>query len=213
MIDISLPLQAGMVQYPGDPAFARRVTAEIGSGGSPCRLSSFSLSAHAGTHVDAPAHFLPDGARLDELPVDFFCGPARVVACREPILDAALIARLASRRGEFLLFRTHGGELWRSPGFRPDYTALDIGGARALVAAGARGVGVDYLSIGIPPEEAEVHRILLRAGLGIIEGLDLSAAAPGEYDLICLPLRLGGAEGAPARAVLVPSASSGICRK
>lgn len=205
MIDISLPLRPGMPRHPGDPAFARRVTAEIGSGGSPCRLSFLSLSAHTGTHVDAPAHFLPDGARMDELPADFFSGPARVVACPEPILDAAAVARLAPRPGEFVLFRTHDGELWRDPDFHPDYSALDAGGARALAAAGARGVGVDYLSAGIPSEEAAVHRILLQAGLGIIEGLDLSAVAPGEYELICLPLRLAGAEGAPARAVLMPT--------
>ncbi len=204
MIDITVPLHEGMVRYPGDPAFARRMAAEIGVRGSACRLSSLGLSAHAGTHVDAPAHFLPDGARLDELPAGFFSGPARVVACHEPRLDAGVIVRLAPRPGEFMLFRTHDGELWRVPDFRPDYTALDAGGARALAAAGARGVGVDYLSVGIPSEGAEVHRILLRAGLGIIEGLDLAAVAPGEYDLICLPLRLAGAEGAPARAVLVP---------
>ncbi len=204
MIDISLPLHAGMTRYPGDPQFVREVVAEIGDTGSACRLSRLALSAHAGTHVDAPAHFLSDGATLDQLAPDHFCGPARVLACPGPVLNPATLASLPLPRGEFVLFRTHDGRLWHEEHLSPDYVALDTSGARALVAAGVRGVGVDYLSVGRLADETEVHRILLGAEIAIIEGLDLSKVAPGAYDLICLPLCICGAEGAPARAVLYP---------
>ncbi|MGE5529132.1 MAG: cyclase family protein [Patescibacteria group bacterium] len=202
MIDITVRLGPGLPGYPGDASYERMLLRDIVREGD-CRLSKLTLSAHAGTHVDAPAHFLADGATLDRLPADFFSGPARVAACDASVLTAAVVRAARPRAGSFLLFRTPNSMLWRDACFHPAYTALDAGGAEALIAAGVRGVGVDYLSVEPPGSGGAVHRILLAAGLAVIEGLDLSAAEPGDYDLICLPLRLDGAEGAPARAVLL----------
>lgn len=199
-IDITVPLRPGMPQYPGDEPFRLRRTDQFAEHGY--RISSLSLSAHAGTHVDAPAHFLAAGADLDALPVDFFSGPARVVPCPGSVIGAREIAAAAPRPGEFILLRTHDGSFWRS-GHNPlDYAALDRSGAEALIKTGARGVGIDTLSVGRPGQEALVHRALFQAGMAIVEGLDLSAAEPGPYELLCLPLRVAGCEGAPARAIL-----------
>jgi len=204
MIDISVSLREGMAHYPGDPPFRRRLVAEIGgNGGGGCRVSELLLSAHAGTHVDAPAHFLPNGATLDDLPVGFFSGPARVVAYTGIVLDREAIAAIAPPAGELVLYHTRDPSLRDKGDFCRGYTALDLGGAEALVAAGVRGVGIDYLSVEGPGTGGEVHRLLLGAGLAVIEGLDLSKVRPGRYVLVCLPLRIAGAEGAPVRAVLL----------
>jgi arylformamidase len=130
-----------------------------------------------------------------------------VIGIRDPkAIRAAEIRSLRIRRGERLLFKTRGARRrWRSAEFCPDYVYLAPDAAALLVDRGVLAVGIDYLSIGAPREEGdEVHRVLLRAGVWIIEGLDLTPVSPGRYDLICLPLRVPGADGAPARALLRP---------
>jgi arylformamidase len=195
-----------MVVWPGDPRVrVERISAISGGGAS--NLSAVSMCLHTGTHVDAPLHFLEGGPSVAEMPLDALVGPARVIGIRDPkVIRARELQPYRLRRGERVLFKTRGSRRrWRAAEFSPDYVYLALDAAALLVERGVRAVGIDYLSIGAPGEEGdEVHRVLLRAGVWIIEGLDLSAAAPGRYELICLPLNVPGADGAPARAVLRP---------
>jgi arylformamidase len=193
-----------MVVWPGDPPVrAERISAIAGGGAS--NLSAISMCLHTGTHVDAPLHFLDGGPSVAEMPLDALVGPARVIGIRDPkVVRARELQPFRFRRGERVLFKTRGSRRrWQAAEFCPDYVYLAPDAAALLVERGVRAVGIDYLSIGAPGEEGdEVHRVLLRAGVWIIEGLDLSAASPGRYELICLPLKVPGADGAPARAIL-----------
>ncbi len=203
-IDISRPLVSGMVVWPGDPPVRVERIAAIFDGAA-YNLSAISMCLHTGTHVDAPLHFLDGGASVAEMPLDALVGPARVVGIRDPkAIRARELEPLRLRRGERVLFRTRASaQRWRATEFRQDYVYVAPDAATLLVERGVRAVGIDYLSIGAPGGEGEqVHRTLLGAGIWIIEGLDLSAAPPGKYELVCLPLRVPGADGAPARAML-----------
>ncbi len=199
-IDVSVPIEAGMVVYEGDPPV--EVTAALAiARGDPANVSRLVLGSHTGTHVDAPAHFLPGGAGVDELPPEWLVGPARVVECPPGPVGAETVAD--ARAGERLLLKTRNSARWALGRFARDYQALTPEAARALVAAGVRLVGIDYLSVeafGAPGHP--VHRCLLAAGVVIVEGLDLSAVRAGAYELCCLPLRLRAGDGAPARVLL-----------
>ncbi len=202
IIDISLPIGPDTPVWPGDPPVLVEPVARI-EAGDPADVSRLVLGTHTGTHVDPPAHFLPGAATVDALPLDVLVGPA-VVACfpAAPIDRAALESQSLPPGSTRVLLQTRG-----------DSGALTPEGAQWLVERGVRLVGADTLSIepdshpgvrGCPPEESyPVHRILLGAGVVIVEGLDLSAVAPGSYQLVCLPLRIVGGDGAPARAVLI----------
>ncbi|HXN47578.1 MAG TPA: cyclase family protein [Bryobacteraceae bacterium] len=205
-IDISRPLVSGMAVWPGDPAVRVERVSTIASGG-PFNLSAISMCLHTGTHVDAPLHFLEGGPSVAEMPLEALVGPARVIGIRDPkAIRARELEPLRLRRGERVLFKTRGAaRRWQAPEFCTDYVYVAADAAGLLVERGVRAVGIDYLSIGAPSEEGyEVHRTLLGAGIWIVEGLDLSAASPGRYELICLPLKVPGADGAPARAILRP---------
>ncbi|MCB2186435.1 MAG: cyclase family protein [Deltaproteobacteria bacterium] len=204
--DLTLPLGSGLPVWPGDPPFALTPEASL-EGGDGLNLSSLCLSAHAGTHVDAPRHYLADGPAVDQLPLASLVGPARVVEFPGPgHLTAQFLAGagLAAPLGRVLL-KTPNSRFWAAGEgeFRPDFTALTPGAAAWLVAEGASLVGVDYLSV--DPWEAAgapAHQALLAAGVVIVEGLDLSQVPPGDYHLACLPLKIVGGDGAPCRAVL-----------
>ncbi len=203
-IDVSVPLYSGMVSWPGDPAVSIVPVKEIAKGGS-SNVSEVSMGAHTGTHMDAPRHFFTGGRGLDKMPLDATIGPARVIAIKNRILIAAEELREHRiRRGERILFKTHGSAArWRRREFDGNYVYVSPDAARYLADLGVRTVGVDYLSVGAYKKDgAETHRALLGAGVWVIEGLNLSAVEPGSYDLICLPLRILNADGAPARAVL-----------
>jgi arylformamidase len=202
-IDVTVPVRDGMVVYEGDPTV--RVTRRLSiAAGDPANVSEIRLGSHTGTHVDAPAHFLPGAPTLDALPLDVLIGPALVVETdAAPVIGREACARLDLAGVERLVFKTRNSALWRRDAFARDYVALDEAAARHLVAAGVRLVGIDYLSI--EPFRAPghpVHRRLLEAGVVILEGLDLSAVAAGPYHLVCLPLRLAGGDGAPCRVLL-----------
>jgi arylformamidase len=200
-IDVSLPLRTGMAGWPGDPEVTIERVEEIGKGGE-ANLSRMTLGLHAGTHIDAPLHFLENGAPIDSLPADTLVGPARVIAVDEPVVTAEELRGRNVREGERVLFRTRNS---RFPGrYAPDLVGLDPEAAVFLAASRVRAVGIDGLSISRAGSEAEVHQALLGAGIWVVEGLDLSAVAPGDYELICLPLLIPGAEAAPARAFLRP---------
>lgn len=173
--------------------------------GQEYNLSSFATSAHIGTHMDAPLHFVAGGAAMDELPLDAVIGLARVIAIAGPrTITAEEIESHQVHRDERILFKTANSDcVWHHRPFDERFIALDARAAACLAERKPALIGVDYLSVGAyQGDGAETHRRLLSAGIWIVEGLDLHAVEPGEYELICLPLRIMGIEGAPARAVL-----------
>jgi arylformamidase len=203
-IDISVPVRNGMVHWPGDPPFhIERATDQ--EKGDVATVSRMELGVHTGTHMDAPLHFIRHARSIDTLPLDATVGPARVI----PIRDTKSIRREeliphAIAAGERILFKTANSDhLWDSDRFDEDFVFISQDGARYLAERGVRTVGVDYLSVGgFHIDGPETHQALLGAGIWIIEGLNLHGVEPGEYELVCLPLRLMGAEGSPARAIL-----------
>jgi arylformamidase len=206
IFDITLTITPEMPCWPGDPPVevGRVATLEAGDGYNLTRLA---LSAHTGTHVDAPAHFLPGGATVEDLPFAPLIGRAVVADLTgvERVIDrAALEAAGIPSRTRRVLLKTRNSALWAQPGgrFHQDYVALSLEAAGWLTGRGCRLVGVDYLSVAPFEEPAPVHRALLGAGVVVREGLDLSGVRPGRYGLICLPLKVGGGDGAPARAIL-----------
>lgn len=203
-IDVSVPLHNGMVHWPGDAPFDRLQTLHIAKGDI-CNLSQISCSAHTGTHMDAPRHFLKDGRGMETMPIEATVGPARVIAIHDP--DLIRIAELEPhkiQRGERVLFKTrNSGHTWKKSEFQEKFVHIPQDTARYLAMCGVQTVGVDYLSVGgFETDSAETHQALLEAGIWIIEGLNLEHVEPGEYELICLPLKLVGSDGAPARAIL-----------
>jgi len=226
ILDISLPLSVATPAWPGDPPFAMTRLADMASGDM-ATVSHLSMSAHAGTHVDAPAHFLTGGADVADLPLEAMIGPAyladavaaagpprRGAGATPPSLTASDLAAIGIPDGvERLLLRTRGPGHEAPPAgvFDPEFVALAPDAARWLVERRLRLVGIDGPSIAPMADAGTTHRVLLRAGVVIVEGLDLRDAAAGHHDLVCLPLRVPGAEGAPARAVLIspPGAAGG----
>lgn len=205
-LDVSVPLFSAMPYYPGDPApEVKRV--QLLEEGAEANVTHLSLSAHAGTHVDAPVHFIAGRAGVDELPPDVTLGRARVVHLpgEGPVRADALRAH-DPRPGERLLLRTRNSDRrwWELP-FQESFVGLNLEAAAFLAERRVKCVGVDYLSVaGFHEDIPGVHRTLLDVGIWIVEGLYLGEVAPGDYELVCLPLRLPGADGAPARALLRP---------
>ena len=203
-IDISVPLRNGMVQWPGDPPFhIERVQDQ--EKGDDASVSGMSLSVHTGTHMDAPVHFIRHRPGIDAMPLDATIGAARVIRIENPeSISSDELARHSIQRGERILFRTRNSDqLWNSDTFNENFVSIAPDGARYLAECGVRTVGVDYLSVGSQgPDGGQTHEILLDAGIWIIEGLDLRKVEPGEYEMVCLPLKLVSADGAPARAAL-----------
>jgi len=200
LLDISVPIRAGMHVYPGNPGF-RLERHESIADGAQANVSKLELGVHNGTHVDGALHFIDGAAGTEALPLEAFVGPAEVVDATsvETNLDEAALESLRFDDSERVLLKTRNSTLWDLPEFTPDFIRLTGSGARYLIARGVRLIGIDYLSIG----DAEAHRELLGAGVVALEGLDLRAADPGAYQLVCLPLRLEGSDGAPSRAILV----------
>lgn len=195
IIDISRPIGPDTPVWPGDPPVLVEPVARV-EAGDPAGVSRLQLGTHTGTHVDPPAHFLPGGATVDELPLDVLVGPA-IVADLTAVasVDAGALDALALPAGTVrVLLKTGAGA-----------GVLSADGARWLVERGVRLVGADTLSVEPGTDAYPVHRVLLGAGVVIVEGLDLTAAAAGTYQLVCLPLRITGGDGAPARAVLIAS--------
>jgi arylformamidase len=203
-LDVTVPLQAGMVVYEGDPPVELTPVLELGRG-DPANVARLSLGSHTGTHVDAPRHLIPGGATVDRLALDALLGPARVLACPPGPIEPEALASVDLAAERRLIFKTGNSALWAHGRFVRDYQALTLATARALARAGVGLVGIDYLSVeafrapGFP-----VHHCLLEAGIVLLEGLDLSAVPAGRYELCCLPLRVRDGDGAPARALLRP---------
>jgi arylformamidase len=207
-IDISVPIRTGMAHWPDNAPIVveRMLSLDRGDGAN---VSHLSLGAHTGTHMDAPVHFFADGAGIDALPFAAVIGPARVIE----IADATAIRPEELRGhhlvdGERVLFKTrNSARVWQTDAFVEDFVYCSQEAATYLVEVGIQTIGVDYLSVGgYQRDGRETHRTLLAGGVWIIEGLNLATAAPGRYELLCLPLRLAGCDGAPARALLRPLA-------
>ncbi len=203
LIDVTVPLDAHLPTYPNNTPFTVESIERLADGET-SNLSSLHLSAHAGTHVDAPRHFFDEGAGFDALPLEMLVGRTRVIeiTTRRGIA-AADLAPIDLSEDIRLLIKTSNSRLWGSAEFHADYIGMTESGARHLVEHGIKVVGVDYQSV----EEfrtpgAPAHRLLLGAGPIVIEGLDLRDVEPGIYDRLCLPLRVVGCDGAPARVVL-----------
>jgi len=204
LVDVSVVLAPGLATYPGNPEYEITPVERIAAGGS-SNNSRLVMGTHTGTHVDAPKHFFDDKPGIDSLSLDLLIGRARVVdmPVRGGITDEHL-AKAGLREDLRVLFRTPNSALWNThDGFHEDYTYLAESGARYLVDQGVKVVGVDYLSVEqFHKAGAPAHHALLGGGVVIIEGLDLSEAEAGAYEMFCLPLRIEGADGAPARVVL-----------
>jgi arylformamidase len=175
--------------------------------GDALTLSAYSLGAHSGTHIDAPMHFVRDGVSIDRVPLEALIGPARVIDIPDAVqsINAAELNRHRWRGAPRVIFRTRSAlRGWmHSPTFHHDFAYIAPDAAQLLADAGVQLVGIDYLSaeqFGAPAPMT--HRILLGKGIPIVEGLMLEDVRPGDYDLIVLPMKVGGHEGAPARAVL-----------
>ncbi|MDP6044250.1 MAG: cyclase family protein [Phycisphaerae bacterium] len=192
--DISTPLGESTPVYPGDPPVRIDRLSDV-SRGDQFTLSEITSTLHAGTHIDAPAHYIPNAVTADQTPLDILIGDATLADIADAgAITADSLARLAIAPGTTRL-------LLRTPD-SPQETALSQCGAQWLVAAGVKLVGIDRLSIGLAGQEAQTHRTLLASGVVIAESLNLTDVPPGEYQLICLPLRIT-AEAAPARAILI----------
>jgi arylformamidase len=203
-IDISVPLHNGMVHWPGDPAFhiERALDQEKGDVAT---VSKMTLGVHTGTHMDAPLHFIRNARSIDEMPLDATVGRVRVIEIHDPksIRRDELLGHGISA-GERVLFKTvNSDHAWNSDQFDENFVFIAQDGARYLAEQRVLCVGVDYLSVGGFREDGpETHHALLEAGIWIIEGLNLKDIAAGDYELACLPLKLMGSEGAPARAII-----------
>ena len=193
-----------MVHWPGDPVVSIPRISDM-DGGDVANVRRLSMSAHTGTHMDAPLHFIGDGASIDAMPLDAAVGPARVIEIDAPdVIGPPELDRHDIRAGERILLRTGNSErCWRTRCFLKQFVHIAPDSAEYLASRRVRLVGIDYLSVGAYGDGGvETHRALLAAGIWIIEGLDLSNTSAGDYELICLPLKISGGDGAPARAVV-----------
>jgi arylformamidase len=207
IIDISVTLDNDLTIWPGDPAYHTERVHKIEDGAN-ANVSIIEMGAHTGTHVDAPYHFLTDGGTVENLPLEAMLGPAQVIQIGDEaqvidrkVLQAAHIPAETTR----LLLKTRNSSFWQEKPrqFHPDFVGIDEDGANYLVETGVRLVGIDYLSISPYHKSRPTHEGLLKARVVIIEALNLAGVEPGKYNLACLPIKLGGVEGAPARVVLM----------
>ena len=204
--DITLTITPQTIVWPGDSPVSLKRTSSITSGDN-SNVSEITMSCHTGTHVDAPDHFLNNGITVDDLTLDLLVGRAYVLHLPDVSMITASVLMRADipPRTRRLLFKTRNSTLWATGNqeFQTDFVALSVDAAELLVDRNVKLVGIDYLSIAPYKSGTAVHTILLSAGVVVVEGLDLSQVSQGRYNLHCLPLKVGGADGAPTRAVLV----------
>lgn len=205
--DISLTIQPGMVVWPGDPKVELYRKEKIEDGAN-ANVSYMGISVHTGTHVDAPYHFLNDGSAVDVMPLEVLVGPVLVVELPDSVkqIDAEIINSLSFNEPiERILFKTRNSKFWSQDAgeFHPDFVAISADGAQALIDHGIKLTGIDYLSIAPYKNSRPTHEIILKAGMVVIEGVDLSKVQPGNYTLVCMPLKLKDTDGSPARVILL----------
>ena len=203
--DITVPIRSGMPVYEGDPGIEIKAWTALAKGDS-SNVSFLHFGAHTGTHVDAPAHFIQGARKIDALSLETLIGPARVIRVPDEVMeiDPDFLAKCDLAKVERVLFHTRNSNFW-SEGFRRDFTHLSPEAAEKLVGLGVKLVGTDYLSIEkFHSGHHRTHLALLSNNVVIVEGLNLSEVPAGDYELICLPLKIaeGAGDGSPARAVL-----------
>jgi arylformamidase len=203
--DISVPIRSGGIIYPGNPEVDITLQQAVARGAG-ANVSLLRFGSHTGTHADAARHFFDDGQPVDQIPLDRLIGPALLLSFSDSLrsVGAADLQSHDLKGHTRILLRTRNSALLSQREFAPDYTYLAPDGAEYLVGKGVELVGIDYLSIEqFHSGHHRTHRTLLAKSVVILEGLDLSVPVAGEYQLICLPLRIEGCDGAPARAVLI----------
>ena len=203
-IDVSVPLRTGMVHWPDNPPVSIERMLDI-ERGDVATVSKLSMGAHTGTHMDAPLHFFRAGKGIDSMPLSATIGRARVIEIGDPqSIKPEELRPYQIQRDERILFKTrNSARCWQTNDFVEDFVYLSQEAARYLAAQQVQTVGIDYLSVGgFFKDGVETHHALLEAGIWIIEGLNLSNVSPGIVELICLPLKIEGGDGAPARAIL-----------
>jgi arylformamidase len=206
--DLSLPIEPGLPTWPTSSGFSFRRAMDIAKG-DPANVTELAMDVHTGTHVESALHFLPDGETLDQVPLDRFVGPAVVVQVHGASVTADALEALDVPLGTMrLLIKTaNSARLVAGWGpFDPVYVALTRDAAAWVVERGIELVGIDHLSIQRYEDDGETHRILMRAGVLVLEGLNLGLVEPGDYTLVAAPLRLVGTEAAPVRAILLDPA-------
>jgi arylformamidase len=203
--DITVPFSTELPVYPGDPAVQISQVASLAAGDI-CTVSHLSFGSHTGTHVDPPAHFVAGTATLDQLPLEVLIGLARVVDVGEiNAISVAAIEKAKLTGVERVLFKTRNSRLWQqgTHEFDRDFVYLETNAAERLVEMGVRLVGIDYLSIEkFNFDQPTTHYTLLGNNVVVVEGLDLSEVEAGDYELICLPMKIKNGDGGPARVIL-----------
>jgi arylformamidase len=200
--DVTIPISPAMPVYPGDPSVSVEKVMQM-SRGDVANVTHLSFGTHTGTHIDAPHHFIDGAMTVDEIPLNLLIGRARVVEVTAPVITGAVLEEMDFTADVRVLFKTRNSYLWSNPAFVKDFVYLTKDAAQYLVGNGIKLVGIDYLSVEqFGFSEPDAHRTLLGNGTIIIEGLNLSEVEPGDYELICLPLKIDKGDGAPARAVL-----------
>jgi arylformamidase len=204
-IDVSVPVSSNLPCWPGSPPvkFIRDLDLEKGDIAND---TSLNFSVHTGTHIDAPLHFVKGGKSVDQVSLDVLIGQAYVVDLSTvDVITTDTLKNSSLPTGiKRLLLKTKNSQLWENKvsEFNPDFVAITSDAAQWLVNQGIELVGIDYLSIQRFYDGPETHQILLQSEVVIIEGLNLTNVSPGEYELICLPIKLEGIEGSPARVIL-----------
>jgi arylformamidase len=203
LIDVSVPLDNSLATYPNNLPFGLEAIKRLSRGDS-SNVSALHMSAHSGTHVDAPRHFYDDGSGAEALPLEMLIGRARVIDVRTRAgITADDLASIDLSEDIRVLIKTQNSRLWGDPAFHTDYIGVTESGAKHLVDHGIKLVGVDYLSVEVfKAPGAPAHHVLLGAGTIVVEGLNLRDVEPGVYEMFCLPLKVVGCDGAPARVVL-----------
>jgi arylformamidase len=203
LIDVSVPLDGSLPTYPGNTPFSLEAIKRLARGDS-SNVSTVHMSAHTGTHVDAPRHSFDGAAGVDLLPLEMLIGRVRLIEIRSRKgIGPDELSGIDLSEDVRVLIKTSNSRLWGSPEFNPDYVGVTEAGAKHLIGHGIKVLGVDYLSVEqFKQPGAPAHHVLLGGGTIVIEGLNLRDVEPGVYEMFCLPLRIVGADGAPARVVL-----------
>lgn len=202
MYDVTLPLGEGMAPYPGDPELALEPVFRIDSGDS-CNVSLLRMGTHLGTHVDPPLHYLPNGRGVDEFPLELMVGSGLILDLRSRLaINAGDLGHFDLLGTDRVLLKTDYSPKLQLQTFSKDFVGLSLDAAAHLIDRGVKLVGIDCYSIEDYESEGEVHRLLLSAGVFILEGLNLSAVPTGPCRIYCFPLRIVRGDGSPARVVV-----------
>jgi len=204
-IDVSATISNRMVHWPDNVPVSITKSSDIGVDGAQANVSAITMSVHTGTHMDAPKHFYKNGDDIMKIDVSALIGHAKVFHVKDEKNEITyeIIKNLPIEKGDRILFRTRNSDIdWETEPFMENYVRLSPDAAKYLVEKQIKCVGVDYLSVGDGEKGKIVHQLLLGSPVNIIEGLKLGNVEPGEYDMICLPIKIEGADGAPARVVL-----------